>query len=148
MEATRIREFRAQLVCRLIYPAGSKSGWRREMKHDVPQGALGTNRRREDAPGPGHFLGTAPPSAGHSPVWEIHRKTLRGINHFEIYLDGKRIGEERSASELRELLAGVRLACDDANRVITTLKTCPLVYVEVQSGRSSACRKPGPERRH
>lgn len=118
------------------------------MEHDARKHTARAGRRRDDAPAAGRFFGTAPPTNGCPSVWEIHRETRRGNDQFGIYLDGRRIGKERGVAELQELLVGVRLASDEAKRVLAKLKTCPVVYVEVEPSESSECRKPSPESRY
>jgi hypothetical protein len=94
------------------------------------------------------FLGTAPPPSIRPACWEIHCEKRRGAEEFAIYLDGERIGAERGAAELRELLVGARLRADDANRVIASLGASPVVWVEIRAVESAPYRKPAPESRY
>lgn len=94
------------------------------------------------------FLGTVPPPSSQAACWEIHREIRPGAVEFAIYLDGARIGAERGAEELRELLVGARLRSEDANRVIATLGRSPVVWVEVRPAEGTPCRKPAPESRY
>ena len=97
------------------------------------------NRQRQPP-----FLGTTPPPSIRPACWEIHRERVRGAEEFGIYLDGERIGSERGAAELRELLVGVRLRADDANRVIATLGAFPVVWIEVRPPEPGPYRRPAP----
>jgi hypothetical protein len=100
-----------------------------------------TLRRREQSPArPRHFVGTSPPSLIQGAVWEIHRDA--SVEQFGIYLDGQRIGSERGSVQLLELLVGARLPADAAQRVLATLKTSPIVFVEVEVKDSLGRRKP------
>ena len=88
------------------------------------------------------FLGAIPPPRRGPSCWEIHREIGAGRDRFEIYLHGARIGRERGAAELEELLAGARLRPDDVHRVIAALGEHPVVWVEVRPEESPAVRLP------
>lgn len=118
------------------------------MRHPVPRRSELPRRRAAGAERRPPFLGTAPPPAVKPACWEIHREKRRGTEEYAIYLDGERIGAERGTAELRELLVGARLRPDDANRVIATLGTCPVVWIEVRAAESAPYRKPAPESRY
>lgn len=89
------------------------------------------------------FLATVPPGPRHPACWEIHRERRRDAEEFAIYLEGARIGAERGAAELRELLVGARLRVEDVDRVLATLGKSPVVWVEVRPPESGPYRRPG-----
>jgi hypothetical protein len=112
------------------------------MRHPDSHPAQRSRNRPAGARRRAPFLGTTPPPSIRPACWEIHREKVRGADEFGIYLDGQRIGSERGAAELRELLVGARLRADDANRVIATLGTSSVVWIEVRPPEATPYRRP------
>ncbi|HET7453498.1 MAG TPA: hypothetical protein VFL12_12190 [Thermoanaerobaculia bacterium] len=101
------------------------------------------NAGRPHAPRRPPLLSTAPPGSRHPACWEIHRERGPESEQFAIYLEGARIGAERGAAELRELLVGARLRADDVERVLATLVLNPVVWIEIRPAEGERYRGPG-----